>query len=312
MSKKRPAPASGGGVSDPDNAKRKREGEGNSLEVYPPWFVPNAVSGMEVRSLANLFQDCDDWTGTYLQIRRGIIDLYAENPSSYLTATQCRKKISGEVGAILQVHEFLDTQKVINQHVVAQPNSDTPRPTSRLLEQEYEHEQEAGEASQGIAWDDAIDALLVKHFLAAPGDWSAIAAAVGYNSTPRECFLRFVSLSVTMMSDSTERRDVQLASDFAQEVCEQFSLERSKQIVTEFLEETEKRTDIKDIGDASIFVLSGAAVLTVAIAERVDQEAVSAEESLRASLEEYIKLRMDVLREKVVALTFRALGPCIP
>ena len=49
-----------------------------------------------------------------MAIRNFIINLYLQNPTVYLSATDCRKKVAGDVCAVLRVHEFLDVYDVIN------------------------------------------------------------------------------------------------------------------------------------------------------------------------------------------------------
>lgn len=53
----------------------------------------------------------------YIRIRNFIVNLYESNPFVYLSATECRKKLSGEVQSTLKVFGFLDAFNVINFNV---------------------------------------------------------------------------------------------------------------------------------------------------------------------------------------------------
>jgi len=46
-----------------------------------------------------------------------MIILYRENPVCYLSATTCRRHLSGDVCAILRVHAFLEKWGLINFNV---------------------------------------------------------------------------------------------------------------------------------------------------------------------------------------------------
>jgi SWI/SNF related-matrix-associated actin-dependent regulator of chromatin subfamily C len=51
---------------------------------------------------------------TYMNFRNFIIKLYRENTSSYLSATECRKKLPGDICSILRLHGFLEHWGLIN------------------------------------------------------------------------------------------------------------------------------------------------------------------------------------------------------
>jgi hypothetical protein len=54
---------------------------------------------------------------TYFNYRNCIIKLYRERPSAYLSATECRKKLPGDVCSIIRLHAFLEQWGLINFHV---------------------------------------------------------------------------------------------------------------------------------------------------------------------------------------------------
>jgi len=53
----------------------------------------------------------------YLNYRNYIIKLYRENPNAYLSATECRKKVPGDVCSVIRLHAFLEHWGLINFNV---------------------------------------------------------------------------------------------------------------------------------------------------------------------------------------------------
>lgn len=49
--------------------------------------------------------------------RNFIIKLYRENPHAYLSATECRKKLPGDICSIIRLHAFLEHWGLINFNV---------------------------------------------------------------------------------------------------------------------------------------------------------------------------------------------------
>ena len=54
---------------------------------------------------------------TYKEYRDFMINLYRQNPITYLTGTTCRRHLSGDACAILRVHAFLEKWGLINFNV---------------------------------------------------------------------------------------------------------------------------------------------------------------------------------------------------
>lgn len=98
--------ATAGGGSTSDSAQTSAE-ETSS----PEWFQQAAVSAFEE---AVLGATCTADPADYLKIRNGIIALCAQSPLQYITGTECRRKLPGDVNKILQVHEFLNAFALIN------------------------------------------------------------------------------------------------------------------------------------------------------------------------------------------------------
>lgn len=52
-----------------------------------------------------------------MNFRNMIIKMYRENPSAYLSATECRKKLPGDICSIIRLHAFLEHWGLINFNV---------------------------------------------------------------------------------------------------------------------------------------------------------------------------------------------------
>lgn len=53
----------------------------------------------------------------YLAYRTYMVEQYRVSPREYLSYTDCRRRLAGDAGAILRVHEFLDQWGLINDQV---------------------------------------------------------------------------------------------------------------------------------------------------------------------------------------------------
>lgn len=52
-----------------------------------------------------------------MNYRNYIIKMYRENPNAYLSATECRKKLPGDICSIIRLHAFLEHWGLINFNV---------------------------------------------------------------------------------------------------------------------------------------------------------------------------------------------------
>jgi SWI/SNF related-matrix-associated actin-dependent regulator of chromatin subfamily C len=52
-----------------------------------------------------------------MNYRNFIIKLYRESPNSYLSSTECRKKLPGDICSVIRLHGFLEHWGLINFHV---------------------------------------------------------------------------------------------------------------------------------------------------------------------------------------------------
>ena len=100
-----------------DEGNDTKIGESTSNQTSPPeWFSNTSVHVNEIKAMSEFFdQSCTLRTpSAYMRIRNVIFELYRYNPSVYLTATEARKKISGDVCTIIHVHRFMDAHGIIN------------------------------------------------------------------------------------------------------------------------------------------------------------------------------------------------------
>ena len=106
------------------------------------WFDPesyeNTIDKIEEESLPEFF--CGKYPSktpvVYKEYRNFMINLYRMNPNTYLSATTCRRHISGDVNGILRVHAFLEKWGLINYQGV-QP-AFKPHKMSLIKESSYD------------------------------------------------------------------------------------------------------------------------------------------------------------------------------
>jgi len=83
------------------------------------WFDINSIHELEMQSLPEYF--CGKFSHknphVYKAHRNYIIKLYRDNPNAYLSATVCRKNLSGDVCSTIRLHAFLEHWGLINFNV---------------------------------------------------------------------------------------------------------------------------------------------------------------------------------------------------
>uniref|UniRef100_A0A0N4ZK43 SWI/SNF complex subunit SMARCC2 n=1 Tax=Parastrongyloides trichosuri TaxID=131310 RepID=A0A0N4ZK43_PARTI len=94
---------------------------------YASWFDMNSIHINEKKGLPEFFSghNKSKTPEVYLYYRNFIVDTYRLNPFEYLSATACRRNLSGDVCAILRVHQFLEQWGLINYQVNSE-NRPTP------------------------------------------------------------------------------------------------------------------------------------------------------------------------------------------
>ena len=80
------------------------------------WFDPLTIHQVEVDSLPEYFNEMypSKTPTVYMTYRNFIIKLYRDKPTCYLTATQCRRVLTGDACSIIRLHAFLEHWGIIN------------------------------------------------------------------------------------------------------------------------------------------------------------------------------------------------------
>lgn len=122
-------PASKRKADSPDETSlsvsgKPKKGSRKSLQSQlksPIWFSTESVNSLEITNMPEFFSPLVEAgtakSGTYIEIRNFIVALYSSNPYVFLSATECRRRIAGDVCVILKIHNFLDCFGVINFNV---------------------------------------------------------------------------------------------------------------------------------------------------------------------------------------------------
>ncbi|KAK6537627.1 hypothetical protein TWF694_011801 [Orbilia ellipsospora] len=100
------------------------------IPSYATWFEMNAISDIERKSLSEFFNNRNrsKTPAIYKDYRDFMINTYRLNPQEFLTVTACRRNLTGDSGAIMRVHRFLEQWGLINYQVDPEkrPNSVGP------------------------------------------------------------------------------------------------------------------------------------------------------------------------------------------
>jgi hypothetical protein len=183
--------------------------------IKPAWFSSSSVSKFEERMLG-LQSSPANVTSEYLKLRNSIISMCEQSPIHYITATECRRKLSGDVGRILRIHEFLNAFGLINK--AARKEARPAFIASQWIAAKPEYEGITMEESEPI--DDSkaeFDSALLKYVeqqnVQCKGDfksfnWELIAKQIG-NCSASDCASRLleISLDAGNMSNSSLRID---------------------------------------------------------------------------------------------------------
>lgn len=86
------------------------------IPAHARWFRKDAIHDIERRALSEFFNSRGESKTpmVYKKYRDFMIDVWRQNPETYLTATAVRRHLSGDVCAILRVHAFLEHWGLIN------------------------------------------------------------------------------------------------------------------------------------------------------------------------------------------------------
>jgi hypothetical protein len=126
---------------------------------------------------------------SYLQLRNAMLQLYLQRPQQYLSATDCRRKLTGDVARITRLHEFLDAFGAINYAVKpeARPASSVPVTVAAENKCDFELSQRRRELVDRIAQRypscAVYDTVTASLNTAATGSTGAITTVNSMNTT---------------------------------------------------------------------------------------------------------------------------------
>lgn len=85
------------------------------VPAYSQWFRFGEVHDIERRALPEFFASDAAKTPTlYCEYRDLMVNTYRLRPKDYLSITTCRRHLTGDVGAIVRVHAFLEQWGLVN------------------------------------------------------------------------------------------------------------------------------------------------------------------------------------------------------
>ncbi|EPS43505.1 hypothetical protein H072_2530 [Dactylellina haptotyla CBS 200.50] len=89
------------------------------IPSYATWFDMNSISDIERKSSPEFFNNRNrsKTPAIYKDYRDFMINTYRLNPQEFLTVTACRRNLTGDSGAIMRVHRFLEQWGLINYQV---------------------------------------------------------------------------------------------------------------------------------------------------------------------------------------------------
>jgi hypothetical protein len=113
-----------------DESSKKQKVDHNGAEQHPllrsvilpshtSWFDMDTVHDIEKRALPEFFdgKNPQKTPEMYLKYRNFMINTYRKDLGIYLTATECRKFLTGDVCSIMRIHQFLEHWGLINYGV---------------------------------------------------------------------------------------------------------------------------------------------------------------------------------------------------
>lgn len=155
------------------------------------WLSMDSISDFERRVLGSqvLQESSASGRAIYMQIRNAVLQLYLLHPSQYLSATECRRKIAGDVAKIARIHEFLDAFGAINYAVKLEARPFPAEDFSLTARRQALLDRVSRWPSCSVfaqstkeyatkAWTEAMDAALVQQVKEKCMDWQTISQSM--------------------------------------------------------------------------------------------------------------------------------------
>mmetsp|Transcript_17048 Transcript_17048/g.28600 ORF Transcript_17048/g.28600 Transcript_17048/m.28600 type:complete len:843 (-) Transcript_17048:77-2605(-) len=314
-----------------------REEEGGSN--LPDWFQRDAVSSYERMMLGgcgilderaittdgsatneddvSLAPTSSSAASEYLKIRHALMTLCAQSPMLFVTATEARRKLPGDVSKILKIHEFLSGSGVINQQVRQEARTDplyaslslsaTATAVTATTKTIDAGAATGNDASPTQSWGDADDAVLMTLIAeqqpasVVQVDWGAVAQSGKdrwkgkKQRTAVDCAEHFVELNLDPHVDAAvvhDRRSKELQNENAAVPASAAALSLLAAIKTLRKTAPLLSTDVGDVVNAGVYVLQ----------DEVSKRLHSIDESLVGLSQAYLQTKLKILTEKVTLL----------
>lgn len=197
-------------------AKRKKLATKNAKGSLPDWFSPNVIHAIEAQFLPEFFSGHPSRTpAVYMRIRNLIHGMYQQNTANYISATDVRKQIAGDVCIVLRIHEFLDAFSVIN-YSISSDKRPSYAPFVPLTSASFSFLRDPNMRSKASnqvvgfgdispakpTWTSDADQSLLKAVAATNGNWEKVSSSMkNFVSsdlmTPAACMTRFAELPLT-------------------------------------------------------------------------------------------------------------------
>jgi hypothetical protein len=309
--------------------KRKKISSLRSPVVQPSWFVPDCTSAVEIKNVPDFFDESSEirTPAEYLRIRDLMVKLYNDSPSTYLSATDCRKQIAGNASSIVRIHSFLDAFRVINHSVKADAR---PRTSTYYCENQFSDiSVTANNTNLSVEFTEAMDSALREAVLEVEGDWKAVAEIVSKVTltkskapSPSDCFMRFVELPLLgsksaisasgpglNMNTKSERLKLLATNALHQLIQRKLPhnvITQATQAALSVIQQgIENKMDVDGKDDMNNLHVATSTAMGTTLATIIDEaqnEAADVRRSLREILLEYVTLRVDAMEEKLKLL----------
>ncbi len=191
----------------------KRSFDDDSRGGNVSWYSADGISELERRYLGNVIEESSTSSiSAYISIRNAIVTFYQQNPTQFLTATECRRKVAGDVSKIVRVHEFLDAFGVINAQVKLEQrtvnNFEMLDDMAKSLKRKYLIEKIPKQLSSFLpnqttiaplkssTWTVEMDDVLLSLLSTRKKDWRSIASEMEklFSVSLVQCMMRFLEM----------------------------------------------------------------------------------------------------------------------
>ena len=299
-------------------------------EFSPPnWFSSSSISDVEFKYLSpDILDENARYQYKYSTIRNFIVDLYMQKKSAYLSATECRRKLSADVCKIIRIHEFLDSFGIINFAVGVDA-----RPTVPLLLPLNYSKPNCGQNDDGEVintgenekkWTESMDEKLLRAISIHRNNWNLIADEFNSRSieltslngkmSANDCIVHFVSMPASKLVKFGEING-DLSSSVSQnnKICcrsfESVTSLRSKKLsevlksvtnltAKEIIELYQFSQSKNDLSPTLVNVRTELLKFSIASTAKSAGEILC--DSINNSLSDYVSLRLQALEDKVV------------